>query len=142
MVIRIPLKALLAASLALAVSVGATLTSMSTSAAAEEDIEMMADDFMAFIKKQNQDSELCRNKSGNVANDVMREACTRAIKSAPRENDMVAQFYVMRASVGVKHTDQCRDVRKGLAIIEKVKSRLIGQSFIDAARRLEKAACY
>jgi len=96
--------------------------------------------FMGEIEKDKEDQRRCRGAS-DVAAAEQEAACTRLIENAPNENDLVGEYYVDRAMARQSRAEQCEDVRKGIAIIERTKSKIYGGNFLEAARRLEEAAC-
>ena len=103
----------------------------------EDDFE----DFMEMLNQGKADRKLCLNLAGETDKKTQAAACTRLIEDAPRENDVVGTYYVARATATDDLESQCRDVRKGIAVIEKSKSTIYGKDYLDSARRLEDSAC-
>jgi len=95
---------------------------------------------MGEIEKDKEDQERCGG-SGEISRAEQREACTRLIEDAPNENDLVGTYYVNRATTHEDATGQCKDVSKGIKIIEREKSNIYGKNFLEAARSLKEAAC-
>ena len=98
------------------------------------------EEFMGEIKTDKEDQRRCRG-SDDVSAAEQAAACTRLIEKAPNENDLVGEYYVDRAMARQTRAEQCEDVRKGIAIIERSKSTIYGGNFLEAARQLEQAAC-
>ncbi len=107
---------------------------------AEDDDDYSFEDFMGEIEKDKADQERCGG-SGEISRAEQQAACTRLIEDAPNENDLVGTYYVNRATTHEDAAGPCKDVSKGIEIIEREKSNIYGKGFLAAARNLEEAAC-
>ncbi|MEM7399925.1 MAG: hypothetical protein AAF354_13450 [Pseudomonadota bacterium] len=97
--------------------------------------------FMQDVERDKADRERCSNLSNAVSPQEQYDACTRLIEGAPNENDLVGTYYVNRATVHGNPTAQCKDVTKGVEIIERENPRIFGGGFLESAKRLQNAAC-
>jgi hypothetical protein len=109
--------------------------------ASDQSDDYSFDDFMEEIKKDKEDQRRCRGTGGGVSKPEQQAACTRLIDKAPYENDLVGEYYIMRATTHEDAAAQCKDVSKGIELIENSKPRPSWKNLLDAAHGLKESAC-
>ena len=67
------------------------------------------------------DYATCTTGQGKVANAKVVQACSRLIKNAAKENEMIGMFYALRASANDDKASNCRDAGKARKLIKNPK---------------------
>ena len=80
------------------------------------------------------DYATCTTGQGRVANAKVVQACSRLIKNAAKENEMIGMFYALRASANDNKASNCRDAAKARKLIKDPK-------LIGSINALESANC-